>query len=239
MENSRARLENEGKKLKEKEDFLDPEWKQSTPYLIAFHVNYKEDVFSVDEFEIVTKHNLDLVQEDGSRLEYKDKIETQFLRYSKYSYLRHLKKSNTLHFYHRNVELKLVNNITASIRFFQESIHEQKDFVLKFCIHIIPEPRPFKYYNYFDFFDFFEFYHIHETAYLLDVGRAFYAYLSQANTEILITLKKFTDPDAKYKGIFDYRVYFLVHEGGQVTTTETENVFNMYIPKTFGLLERF
>ena len=41
VENSRARLENEERKLKEKEDFLDPEWKQTTPYLIAFHVNYK------------------------------------------------------------------------------------------------------------------------------------------------------------------------------------------------------
>ena len=80
VENSRARLENEENKLKEIEDFLDsknyPEWKQTTPYLITFHVNYKEDVFGVDEFEIATKHNLDLVQEDGSRLECKDKIET-------------------------------------------------------------------------------------------------------------------------------------------------------------------
>ena len=71
------------------------------------------------------------------------------------------------------------------------------------------------------------------------MGRAFYAYLSQANTEIFITFKKFTDPDGKYKGIFNYRVYFLVYEGGQVTATETENALNMYIPKTFGLLERF
>ena len=82
VENSRARLENEGKKLKEIKDFLDsknrPEWKQTTPYLITFYVNYKQDVFCLDEFEIATKHNLDLVQEDGSRLGYKDKIETQF-----------------------------------------------------------------------------------------------------------------------------------------------------------------
>ena len=73
-------------------------------------MNYKEDSFGVDEFEIATKHNLDLVQEDGSRLEYKDKIETQFSKYNKYSYLRHLKKSNTLHFYHCNVELKLIRD---------------------------------------------------------------------------------------------------------------------------------
>ena len=80
VENSRAGLTNEEEKLKEIEDFLDsknhPEWKQTTPYLITFHVNYKEDVFGVDEFEIVTKHNLKIMQEDGSRLRYKDKIET-------------------------------------------------------------------------------------------------------------------------------------------------------------------
>ena len=138
VENSRARLENEGKKLKEIKDFLDsknrPEWKQTTPYLITFYVNYKQDVFCLDEFEIATKHNLDLVQEDGSRLGYKDKIETQFLKYSKYSYLKHLKKSKTLHFYHCKVELKLVNNVTTSIGFFA----------------------------------FFEFYQIHKIAYSLD-----------------------------------------------------------------------
>ena len=89
VENSRAGLTNEEKKLKEIEDFLDsknhPEWKQTTPYLITFHVNYKENVLSVDKFEIATKHNLDLVQK-GSRLEYKDKIETQFSKYSNHSY---------------------------------------------------------------------------------------------------------------------------------------------------------
>ena len=73
VENSRARLENEEKKLREIEDFLDsknhPEWKQTTPCLITFQVNYKEDIFGVDAFDIATKHNLDLVQEDGSRLE--------------------------------------------------------------------------------------------------------------------------------------------------------------------------
>ena len=90
-------------------------------------MNYKEDVFDENEFEIATKHNLALMQEDGSRLRYKDKIETQFLKYSKNSYLKHLKKSNALHFYHHKVELELTNNVPASIRFFQESIHKQKD----------------------------------------------------------------------------------------------------------------
>ena len=82
VENSSARLESEEKKLKEIKGVLDlknhPEWKQTTPHLITFHVNYKEDVFGVDEFEIATKHNLALVEEDGSRLGYKDKIETVF-----------------------------------------------------------------------------------------------------------------------------------------------------------------
>ena len=68
---------------------------------------------------------------------------------------------------------------------------------------------------------------------MLDVGRAFHVYLSQADTEILTTFKKFTDPEGKYKGIFDPRVYFLVHEGAQVTTIRTENALNIYFPKTF------
>ena len=130
VEHSTVRLENEEKKLKKTEDFLEsknhPEWKQTISYLITFHVNYKEDVFDVDEFEIVTKHNLVLVQEDDSILGYKDKIETQFSKYSKYSYLKHFKKSNTLHFYHHKVELKLVNNVTISIRFFQETYTSRK-----------------------------------------------------------------------------------------------------------------
>ena len=66
------------------------------------------------------------------------------------------------------------------------------------------------------------------------MGRTFLAYLSQANTEIFTTFEKSTDPEGKYKGIFDHRVYFLVHEGGQVTTIKTENALNMYILKTFG-----
>ena len=41
-------------------------------------MNYKKDVFGIDELEIATKHNLALAEEDGSRLGYKDKLETQF-----------------------------------------------------------------------------------------------------------------------------------------------------------------
>ena len=44
------------KKLTVLETYLDSkdhsEWKEVTPYLIIFHVNYKEDVFSLEKFEI-------------------------------------------------------------------------------------------------------------------------------------------------------------------------------------------
>ena len=116
--------------------------------------------------------NLALVRVESGKISYKDEIETTFSK-SKYSYLKHLSESNALHFYHRKCELKLVNNVTSSIRFSQQNIHEEKDFVSKFSVHIIPEPRPYKYYNYFDFFQFFEFYQIHKLTYDLDVGPAF------------------------------------------------------------------
>ena len=126
-----------------------------------------------------------------------------------------MSESNTLHFYHHKCELKLVNNITSSIRFFQESIHEEKDFAPNFCIHIIPELRPYKWYNYLDFFQFFKLYQIHKLTYDLDIGRAFYAYLSEADTEICTTLEKFNDPEGKYKGVIDNWVYFIVNPDGQ------------------------
>ena len=34
----------------------------------------------------------------------------------------------------------------------------------------------------------------------------------------------------------DYRVYFLVHENGYVTTLKTENHLNSYVTKTFGII---
>ena len=161
-------------------------------------------------------------------------IKTAFSN-SKYSYLKHLNKSNTLHFYHHRAEIKLINNVTSIIRFFQESIHKQKDFASKFCIHIILEPRPFKYYTYFDFFGFFEFYQIHKISYSLYVGRVFHTYLSAADTEIFTTFSKFTDPSRKYKRVFDHRVYFLVHdELGQITTIHSDKAPNIYLCKTFG-----
>ena len=180
-------LDEEQKKLTDLETYLDSkdhsEWKEVTPYMITFHVNYKEDVFSLEEFEIATKLNLELVPVDPGKISYKDELEATFSK-SKYSYIKHLSEINTLHFYHPKCELKLANNVTSSIRFFQESIHEEKDFASKFCIHVIPESRQHKYYNYFDFSQFFEFYQIHKLTYVLDVGRAFYAYLSKSDTDI-------------------------------------------------------
>ena len=34
------------------------EWKEDTPYLISFHVNFKEDVFGLKEFNIAQKRML-------------------------------------------------------------------------------------------------------------------------------------------------------------------------------------
>ena len=164
---------------------------------------------------------------------YKDKIETTFSK-SKCPYLKHLSESNTLDLYHCKCELKCVNNVTSSIRFFQESIHEQKGVASKFCIHIIREPGPYKYYNYFDFLQFFEIYQIPRLTFGLDVGCAFYTYLSKAETEIFTTIEKFNDPEGKYKGVIDYWVYFIVNPDWWISTLETRNQLNVYIPKTFG-----
>ena len=107
---------------------------------------------------------------------YKNK--TQSKNSDKYSYLKHLSKSNNLHFYHNHCELKLIHNVTTSTRFFQD-VYERNDFAAKFSIHIFRDPRPFKYYNYFDFFDFFQFCQAKKTDYALDVGRAFHMYRKQ------------------------------------------------------------
>ena len=98
-------------------------------------------------------------------------------------------------------ELKIIYNVTASIRFFQDNIYERNDFAAKFSIHIFPDPRPFKYYNYFDFFDFFEFDQAKKTDYILDVGKTFHWYLLQTDTKLVTTFEKFTDKNGKYKGV--------------------------------------
>ena len=75
-------LDEEQKKLTDLETYLDSkdhsEWKEVTPYLITFHVNCKQDFFSVEEIEIAKKHNLTLVCVDSGKISYKDKIETTF-----------------------------------------------------------------------------------------------------------------------------------------------------------------
>ena len=116
-------------------------------------------------------------------------------------------KSNRLHFSHEKAELKLINYVTTSLRFFEPNVHCEKDFESKFCIHIIEYPRPFKHYSYFDYLDFFEFYQIHKTNYNLDVGIPFQDYLTKNDTEMFTTLEKFTDPNGKYKGVFDHAIY--------------------------------
>ena len=75
--------------------------------MITFHVNCKEDVFGLEEFEIAIKLTLELVRVSPGKISYKDKIETRFSK-SKYLYLKHLSESNTLRFYHHKCELKLV-----------------------------------------------------------------------------------------------------------------------------------
>ena len=69
--------------------------------------------------------------------------------------------------------------------------------------------------------------------YGLDVGRAFYAYISEADMEILTTIEKFNDRESKCKGVIDYQVYFIVNPDGWITNVNTRNQLNVYIPKTF------
>ena len=148
FKNSDDKLEVEKENLKDIESVLSKveykEWKEATLHLLTFHVNFKEDVFGLKEFNIATKYDLALIKQDDSVWKYKDKIENDFSD-SKYSFLKHLNKVNSLHFYHQRCELKLINNV---IRFYQNNIHEKRDFGSKFSIHVIPEPRLFKYYNY-------------------------------------------------------------------------------------------
>ena len=85
-------------------------------------MKYKESVFKLEEFDISTKHMPGLVTRDNSKLSYKDKIQNTH-ESSKYSFMKHLNGQSLLHFYHRRCELKLINNVTTSIRFFQDIIH--------------------------------------------------------------------------------------------------------------------
>ena len=140
LKNSDGKLEVEKENLKDIESVLDKveykEWKEVTPHHLTFRVDFKEDVFSLKEFNITTKYDLALMKQDDSTLNYKDKIENNFLD-RKYLFLKHLNKVNSLHFYYQCCELKL-------IRFYQNNIHKKRDFGSKFSIHVISEPRPFK-----------------------------------------------------------------------------------------------
>ena len=118
-------------------------------------MNFKEDNFDIETTEITTTYDLNLIKENYSTLEYKARLSEVGSSVSKYSYLRHLSESNRLHFSHEKAELKLINNVSTSLTFFEQNIHYQKDFKSKFCIHILGDPRPFKYCSYFDYFDFF------------------------------------------------------------------------------------
>lgn len=104
----------------------------------------------------------------------------------------------------------------------------KKDFAAKFSIPIIPEPRCFKYYNYFDFIDFFEFHQIYKASFALGVPRAYlHSYLSKPDIEIFTNFEKCKDLNGSYEYVFNYRVYFLVHENGHITSLKTENKLNM------------
>ena len=198
------------------------EWMEKNPDKITLNVNCNQDNFGIETKEIATTYDLNLIKEDYSTPEYKDKLSEGGASKSKYSYLKHLSKSNRLHFSHAKAELKLINNVTTCFRFFQQSIHDQKDFKSKFCIHITEDPRRFKYYSCFDYF---EFYQIHKTNYNLDMGLAFHDYLTKNETEMFTNFKKFMDPNGKYKGIIDHTIYFLVHKTGHIMTLRTDQNF--------------
>ena len=121
-------LEREEKNLEPLDSQNHKEWIEKTPDRITLHVNYKEDNFGIETKEIATTYDLNLIKEDYSMLEYKDKLSEVRSSVSKYSYLRHLSKSNRLHFSHEKAELTLINNMTTSLRFFKQSVHNQKDF---------------------------------------------------------------------------------------------------------------
>ena len=127
VQKSKEILDTQTESVKNAERYLDSinhkEWKEITPYLLNFHMKYKENVFELEEFDISTKYTLELVTRDNSKLSYKDKIQNTFDS-SKYSFVKHLNGQSLLHFYHHRSELKLINNVTTSIRFFQAIIHK-------------------------------------------------------------------------------------------------------------------
>ena len=69
LKNFNTRLSLEKEKLSAIENYLDvksyKEWKEDTPYLISFHVSFKEDVFGLKVFNVAQKCML--VNEDKNR----------------------------------------------------------------------------------------------------------------------------------------------------------------------------
>ena len=61
------------------------EWVEKTPDRITLHVNYKEDNFGIEPQEITTTYDLNLIKEDYSMLEYKDRLSEGGSSVSKYS----------------------------------------------------------------------------------------------------------------------------------------------------------
>ena len=122
VQKSKEILERQTESVKNAERYLDStnhkEWKEITPYLLNFHMKYKESVFELEEFDISTKYTLGLVTRDNSKLSYKAKIQNTFDS-SKYSFVKHLNGQSLFHFYHHRCELKLINNVITSIRFFR------------------------------------------------------------------------------------------------------------------------
>ena len=92
-EASVATLEREGKNLETLASVLDcqahKEWVEKTTDRITLHVNYKEDNFGIETKEIDSTYDLNLIKEDYSTLEYKDRLSEGGSSVSKYSYLRH------------------------------------------------------------------------------------------------------------------------------------------------------
>ena len=83
-----------------------------------------------------------------------------------------------------------------------------------------------------------EFYQIHKQTYALNIGNAFHAWLTENETEIFTAFEKYNDKNGPYKGVFDYRVYFLVHKNGQINTLKSPTRLNVSIRETFGKHEQ-
>ena len=211
------------------------QWQEITPYLITFHMKYKENVFGLQTYDLSNKYMLALIRQPNAKILYKDRLENTHGK-GKYSFAKALNTNSTIHFYHHKCEIKIINSVTTSFRFFQQNIHVRDEFGSKFAIHAIPDPRPFKHYLYFDFFDFFNYYQQHKLSFTSDIGRGFYSYLSDNNTEIFTTFEKFQN---EHQGRMDYKYYFLVHPTGHQTCLKYPNSINFYVPETLiNVLEK-